>query len=151
LRDALVPGRTFELVVETADGLPARERVRVFLADARQVSIATQRLGDDELPVGAPEARTLTWPELRATWSFPSESTTIAVATIDTPFGSFAGRRYTTTLLEEGHRVVRVYAFADAVPGLPVEELVKRDDAFVRSTTLLSVSPMPSPAPAPAP
>jgi hypothetical protein len=151
LRDALVPGRTFELVVETADGLPARERVRVFLADARQVSIATQRLDDDELPVGAPEARTLTWPELRATWSFPSESTTIAVATIDTPFGSFAGRRYTTTLVEDGHRVVRTFAFVDTVPGVPVEELVQRDGAFVRSTTLLSVSSLPPPTPANAP
>ena len=151
LREALVPGRTFELVVESADAPPARERVRVFLADAQKVSLATQRLDDDELPVGPPASRTLTWHELRATWSFPADSATIAAVTIDTPFGSFAGHRYAITTLQEGHRLVRTFEFVDTVPGMPVEELVRRDDAFVRSTTRLSVSPLPSPPPAPAP
>lgn len=76
---------------------------------------------------------TSTWAELVAHAAFPVALTTIEDAMVTVPAGTFPTRRYTVRDLDG---TTRVFDFATALPGPPVQVSATRDGAPLMTMTL---------------
>jgi len=102
---------------------------------------------DGETPVGQPRTDTASFDELRRHAEFPAALTTAEPATLETPFGTFEGVRYTVTDPATPD-IVRVFEFARALPGPPVSMRVRSGGVIIEEMVMLSrTGPVPGGAP----
>jgi len=80
---------------------------------------------------------TTPWTELQSHAAFPAAAATRERGTWNTAAGTFEGWRYTVTDTSGETPVVRIFEFADALPGPPVRFVTSRGGEEVQSMVLL--------------
>jgi hypothetical protein len=137
IRAGCQPRRTIRLRVEPA-GVEPFIRVNRFLeADAEGALQEAQRFALDGKPLEPASVQRVTWIGFQEHASFPEAATTIDIATIDLPGGSYACWRY---VVREGDGERSLW-FAKSLPGMPVRMEEREGDALTFRMVMLENIP----------
>jgi len=136
IRDNCGPGKTIQLRIEVAEEEPTFRQNRFLDLDDVGATLERTPLDADGAPTGEPEVDRVTWLDLQAHASFPTDVTTIEPERIETPMGELDCLRYT---VRDG-TTENVFWFATAIPGMPVRTVVRTDGNDVMTVEMVNNS-----------
>jgi hypothetical protein len=137
IRDAMRPGNTLRLRLETRGEEPQLRVTRFAETDAEGAVQESQRFTIHGEPLGEPVGRRSTWLELQEHASFPAATTTRTEETIDLEFGRFDGLHYVAVNGDQTEH----YWFALALPGMPVKTEDWEGGELLSSMTMIERIP----------
>jgi len=132
IRQATVPGRTWEWAVEEAGQSPSHEIIVFTAANDREGDIEDTTLPGDGRQVTESTPH-VPWSALMHHADFPRAATVMTSETITTPAGTFDCLRYDVS---RGEAMATFY-FAKTLPGPPILFFTEKQGKRIRTSTLV--------------
>lgn len=137
VRETCRPGHTVVYRVERDGEPPTIITLRVLSVTDEAVDVETRSATAVGRPLGPPHLKHSRWDESTERGVFPRDATSIEMAKVTTPAGTYDSLVYTVRR-QEG--LVERFYFAKDLPGPPLIYATEKDGVRTRTSTVVSVS-----------